>query len=234
MKDVILDWIPRHDERSREFPVRNLTAGRPRPKAMYWGNPKEWIDQGREGACVGFAWTNELLARPVVSKLPLPSNDFALNLYRSAQKVDQWEGEAYSGTSVLAGAKVAQLGGYITGYRWAFSIDEVLDALAFLGPVVLGVPWLESMYGTLPGGLVELSGRQVGGHAITATGFGSKEFRVSAAEGRTAKRREDVIRWRNSWGRSYGVNGDGFIKISDLEYLLKNNGEACVPVGRLK
>ena len=234
MSNKKLDWISRHDERSREFPVAPLTAGRPRPKAVYWGGPKSRLDQGREGACVGFAWTNELLAQPVVTKLPIHPNDFALNLYRSARKVDEWEGEAYAGTSILAGAKVTQMGGFISGYRWAFSIDEVLDALAFMGPVVLGIPWLESMYGTLPGGLVDISGKQVGGHAITATGYGVKSFPVSTLEGKRAKRTEEVVRWRNSWGKSYGVDGDGYIRVADLEYLLKGHGEACVPMGRLK
>lgn len=156
---------------------------------------------------------------------------FARNLYRSAQKVDEWEGEAYSGTSVLAGAKVAKLGGFISGYRWAFSVSDVLDGLAFVGPVVLGVPWLESMYVTGPGGLVSVSGSRVGGHAIVATGFGVKDFRVSGLVGRRAVQREFVVRWRNSWGSRYGVKGDGFIRLDDLALLLKQGGEACIPLG---
>lgn len=161
--------------------------------------------------------------------LPSEPNEFALNLYRSAQKVDEWEGESYEGTSVLAGAKVAKLGGYISEYRWAFSVDEVLDALAFVGPVVLGVPWFEGMYSTGPGGLVSVSGGQVGGHAILATGFGVRRFGGLFGRG---GRRELVVRWRNSWGVSYGVGGDGFVRVEDLAGLLKGVGEACVPVVR--
>lgn len=230
MRDVVLDWLPRHDERSRNFGVAPLTAGRPRPKSVYWGSPREILDQGREGACVGFAWTNKITSMPISAKLPLPGNTFALNLYHSAQKIDEWEGEAYSGTSVLAGAKVAKMGGYITEYRWAFSIDDVLNALATVGPVVFGIPWLESMYETLPGGLVEVSGSKVGGHAITATGYGTKDFPSTDPNSKSSKRREDVIRWRNSWGPTYGVKGDGYIRIADLETLLKDQGEACVPI----
>lgn len=230
MRDVVLDWIPRHDERSREFSVGPLTAGKPRPKSTYWGSPKEVLDQGREGACVGFAWTNKLLALPIRSKLPMPSNDFARNVYHSAQKVDEWEGEAYSGTSVLAGAKIVKMGGFITSYRWAFSIDDVLNALAFVGPVVLGIPWMDSMYSTAPGGLISVSGTKVGGHAITATGYGVRDFVVSTQDGRKAKQSLEVVRLRNSWGDDYGVKGDGYIQVADLEQLLKNKGEACVPV----
>lgn len=222
-------WIPRHDPQSLNYPVRAVTAGRKRPSQVWWGSPKEKLDQGREGACVGFAWTNELLALPVRSVLPQSGNDFALNVYRSAQKIDQWEGEAYEGTSVLAGAKVLQLGGWIQGYRWAFSVDEVLDALAFLGPVVVGVPWLEGMYETGEGGLVRVEGRQVGGHAILLTGFGWRRF-----GGRFGGERLFVVRWRNSWGGSYGVGGDGFVRVEDLGLLLRGVGEACVPVGRVR
>lgn len=226
-----LDWIPRFDEKSRDYPVRSLTAGKKRPGNIWWGSPKERLDQGSEGACVGFAWTNELLAQPVVVRLPQEANAFARNLYRSAQKIDEWEGEAYSGTSVLAGAKMAKMGGFITGYSWAFSIDDVLDALAFMGPVVLGIPWYESMYGTLPGGLIEVSGQRVGGHAILATGYGRKLFSGGIGTWR-ARNAEDVVRLRNSWGSSYGVKGDGYIRVADLARLLREGGEACVPLGR--
>lgn len=222
-----LDWVSRHDQHSKNYPVRYLTDGLKRPQAVWWGSPKPKLDQGREGACVGFAWTNKLLAKPSTVVLPSEPHAFALNLYRSAQKIDEWEGEAYEGTSVLAGAKVAKLGGFIEGYRWAFSVDEVLDALAFVGPVVLGVPWFEGMYSTGSGGLVSVSGAQVGGHALLATGFGVRSF-----GGRFRGRRELVVRWRNSWGSAYGVGGDGFVRVDDLGGLLRGVGEACVPVFR--
>lgn len=220
-----LGWVSYHDERSRNYPIRALTAGLPRPEQMYWRGPFFRLDQGQEGACVGFAWTNEILSKPVSSNVPRPLNDFALKFYKEAQKLDDWPGEDYEGTSVLAGAKQAQKLGYITGYRWAFGIEDVLDALAFTGPVVIGIPWYNDMYSTLPGGLVKVGGKLVGGHAITLTGYGNRKF----PGGLTL----DVVRWRNSWGRTYGVRGDGYIRVTDLANLLKQDGEACVPTGRL-
>lgn len=230
MHDRILDWRSNHDPRSREFSIAPLTASRPRPASTYWGNPRQVLDQGREGACVGFAWTNKLLALPLSTQLSTPPNDFARTVYRQAQKIDEWDGENYSGTSVLAGAKIVKGLGYISEYRWAFSIEDILNALAHVGPVVLGIPWLEAMYDTEPGGLVTVGGTKVGGHAITATGYGTRSFPVSAEPGRKATQTLDVIRWRNSWGPTYGVTGDGYIRVSDLETLLKGGGEACVPI----
>jgi hypothetical protein len=62
------------------------------------------LDQGKEGACVGFAWSHELAAYPVRVEV---DDEFARSkIYAEAQKIDEWPGEAYHGTSVLAGAKV--------------------------------------------------------------------------------------------------------------------------------
>lgn len=159
---------------------------------------------------------------------PDDPQEFARNVYREAQLIDEWPGEDYDGTSVLAGAKVMQRHGYLDSYRWAFSIDDVIDALLHLGPVVIGIPWYDSMYDTRPSGLVETGGTMVGGHCIVLTGY--QPGTIIMGEG--IRRRFDVVRWRNSWGRSYGVRGDGLIQVADLERLLSQRGEACVPMGR--
>lgn len=197
----------------------------PRQKRLWRAG--ERLDQGREGACVGFAWTAELLARPNEVRVP-DSDKFARELYREAQRLDVWPGEAYEGTSVLAGAKAAQKAGFIGEYRWAFSIDEVIDALVAIGPVVIGIPWYENMYETRPSGLVEVGGRLVGGHAITLTGY-HPGMRI---RGEGWWKRHEVIRWRNSWGEAYGRGGDGFITPDALERLLSDDGEACIPTQR--
>ena len=80
------------------------------------------------------------------------------------------------------------------------------------------------MYSTKPGGVVKVSGNVVGGHAILITGYVPKM--------RIGNTTQEVFRWRNSWGRDYGVNGSGWIKYKDLEKLLSENGEACVPMQR--
>lgn len=173
--------------------------------------------------CVGFAWSHELAAYPV--QVHDVSDSYAVTLYREAQLVDEWPGQSYEGTSVLAGAKVIQSRGLIDSYWWAFSVDEVLRALSRVGPVVLGIPWLDSMYSTRPDGLLDCSGRVIGGHAILARGLRLKSYLKGV--------KEPVVRLRNSWGPSWGTNrGDGFIRVSDLERLLKDNGEACLPQGR--
>lgn len=228
-EDRRLDWESRHDERSRNFPV---AAAMPTqlPEHQFWRRGPV-IDQGAEGACVGYGWTNELLAEPKGKRSadPLRAEAYAKDWYKAAQQIDEWEGDTYSGTSVLAGAKVGVGRKHYESYRWAFSIDEVRDAVLGLGPVVIGIPWYEAMYRTRRSGLVEVGGRKVGGHCILLTGY-HPQLRI-LGEGLTAK--HDVFEWFNSWGRSYGRAGRGLIEKATLASLLAEEGEACVPLNRL-
>jgi hypothetical protein len=237
MADRTFDWQSRHDPRSLNFPIRTAIGATVERRKRFWRPSNLRLDQGSEGACVGFGWTAELIAEPMAVKLGdlSASNRFARELYWQAQRIDEWPGENYEGTSVLAGAKTTRDGGYISGYRWAFGIDDVIDTLCSSaarggGPVVIGIPWFDGMYETRPSGLVEVSGHIVGGHCITLTGYhpGIRLWR----EGWT--KRFEVVKWRNSWGKDYGVNGDGYVKVEDLAMLLSGRygAEACVPMGR--
>ena len=62
----ILDRIARFDERSREWGIRKLQPGEPR---SYTWDCDTNLNQGNEGACVGFGWAQEAAARPVLSTL---------------------------------------------------------------------------------------------------------------------------------------------------------------------
>lgn len=222
-----LDWRPYFDPRSKEYGIREvIRQGSTVPRPVMWEEGVV-LDQGSEGACVGFAWTAELLTTPVrpeTQPLVASANRQAVRYYKRAQKLDQWPGEDYSGTSVLAGAKVIKEEGLIESYRWCFSVEEIRDAVINEGPVVLGIPWYESMYNTTRDGLVTIAGPQVGGHAILITGYSP----VKTIGGVTL----EVFRWRNSWGESYGVSGSGYITVKDLRRLMGEGGEACVPMGR--
>lgn len=228
MDEPVLNWIPRFDERSREFPIRAAIPTRPRKRNKFW-TPGPILDQGREGACVGFGWAAETLASPVRVDLsrvkepvPLYPNAYAKQIYSMAKKVDEWEGEDYEGSSVLAGAKAVTQLGLLKEYRWAFSINDVVDALIVRGPVVLGIWWHEGMY-EAPNGIVVPEGRIVGGHCITAVGFKLASPKLDG---------EDGIILQNSWGVDWGNRGLAEIRVSQLAALLDNDGEACVPYRR--
>ncbi len=198
--------------------------------------PKRWktgtvLDQGQEGSCVGHGWAAELIGSPRPHKVDAATGHrYAVDIYRRAQLIDEWEGENYDGTSVLAGAKVVRERGFIDQYRWAFNVEDVKDAVITQGPVVIGIPWYEDMYDTRESGLVEVGGPIVGGHCLTIVGY-HPGMRIN---GEGWNERHKVFRWRNSWGPDYGLNGDGLIRYEDLRDLLQDNGEACVSVGRNK
>jgi hypothetical protein len=232
--DPRLDRLPEFDDRSRNFSVALDPRFREKLKAKTWPMPIR-LDQGSEGACVGFSRAHDLACSP--SPVKGMTNDYAKQIYKIAQTLDEWPGENYSGSSVLGGVKAAQQLGYVGEYRWAFGIDDVLHALATVGPVVFGIPWLDSMFNTRPDGLLDCSGDVAGGHAIQGRSvhlptIGGVVNISRTWKGRTRRLRikssVPVVGLTNSWDYDWGVFGEAFIKADDLENLLNDWGEACI------
>lgn len=224
-EERVLDWRKSTDPRNLHhlYQLPTVIARRPRQ----WALPHLTPDQGRDGACVGFGWTNELMSSPTRIPIYDPAS-FALNLYREAQTEDEWQGENYDGTSVNAGAIVTRRRGYITGWRWAMTIDDVIDALITEGPVVIGIPWLDTMFHPDPeSGLLDCTGSVAGGHCVLAYRY-HPSMRVPGLPWRS---RYEIIGIHNSWGPAWGRNGNALIDAYDLARLL-DQGEAAVPTGR--
>ncbi len=231
----LLDRLVQFDDRSRAFSVGSIIE-QVNPRSYTWGCD-QYNDQGREGACVGFAWSHELSARPAVIRA---EHDIATRIYKRAQQIDQWPGEAYSGTSVIAGAKAVQelktsSGKQImTEYRWAFGLEDLVMALSWRGPAVLGVAWYEGMWRPDAEGLLHPTGPIVGGHAILARGV--KIVKVNPDEPSTwsnVNYDKSTVLLHNSWGKDWGVAGNARITFTELRALLREQGEACIPVTRL-
>lgn len=233
-RERVLDRVPQFDDRSRQFAA--VSPSDTRPFRSYTWSCDVYNDQGREGACVGFAWTHELAARPHIIRRDAK---FAQGIYHRARVLDPWPGEDYEGTSVLAGAKAVQElrnsddRPYFDQYRWAFGVKDALRVIGYAGPVVLGIDWHDSMYDPDVKGFVHPDGNVVGGHAILANGVKIVKLNKDlTATWDNLDKDKSFVRLHNSWGTGYGINGDAFITVRDFDALLRDGGEACVPFYR--
>lgn len=207
-----LDRVVHFDEKSKQYPIRTVVPQTPR--SYTWACPL-WLDQGSEGACVGFSWAHELAGKP--KPVINVSAKQAQAIYKAAQQNDEWPGEDYEGSSVLGGAKAVQAMGYLKEYRWAFGLQDLILAVGHAGPAVLGINWYEGMFEPDADGFVRPSGVVAGGHAILCIGVNVKG---------------KYFRLHNSWGRDWGQNGEAKITFDDLSRLLEEQGEACIPLAR--
>jgi hypothetical protein len=225
------------DERSRGFAAVSLLTTDPndvRTKSWYLN---QYLDQGVEGACVGFSIAHELAAHPFPVRNVTP--ELAQQIYKRAQKLDQWPGENYEGTSVIAGLKAArEINGkdgkpLIGSFRWAFGVKQVVQTLSWLGPVILGVKWFEGMFEPDATGFLNPTGQVTGGHAIMAQGVELRPVRYKPPrDWSEVDLDKSYVNLHNSWGREWGRKGRARIRLSDLDSLLKMQGEAAIPLER--
>jgi len=216
--DQRLGRLKSFDERSRAYGIRELHEGKP-VIGKGW-SVAHWLDQGYTSECVSYSWHHEALALPARA---IFDSDYAAEAaadrrFHEMQLIDEWPGEdPDGGTSVLAGAKVMRKHGYFDSYRWAFGLKDILLALSYEGPVVMGTDWYEDMYQPDTHGYVHPTGDNAGGHAYLLSSVSTYYRRVTI--------------W-NSWGRGWGMQGRAYLRWNDLERLLYDGGEACVPIGR--
>jgi len=222
-EDINLDRIIEFDEKSKEYPITSILKSK-KLRSYTW-RCNAWFNQGQEGACVGFGITHELSARP--AEVPSLSNSYARqSIYWEAQKTDPWDGGAYpganpfyEGTSVLAGVKIAQKLGWFESYRWSFGLEDLILGVGHNGPAVMGLRWYENMYNPDQDGFIIPTGKCVGGHCILCNGVNIKEKRFTL---------------HNSWGQTWGINGECYISFNAMEKLLNEQGEACFFIKRHK
>lgn len=207
------DWKPNHDPKSKNY--RAVTAITVSPRRSWtWQLRNPVLDQGQTGACVGHGVINAASTPHMQIVLPNPQQT-AFGMYYGSRYIDEWPGEDYDGTSVNAGCKLAVQFGLASGYKWCFGVEEVAQTILEKDPVIIGIKWRDSMFETSPSGKLDISGQVVGGHCVCVRGF---------------SRNKGSFLLRNSWGRSWGISGDGIISYDDLGTLLEDEGEAAILV----
>jgi len=206
-----LGRLRKDDGRDHDFLMSSVLKKAPIPKSgrKMWYNDVS-LNQGNTPTCVGHAWAGFLISQP---KRQFGVDPF--DIYREAQKVDEWPGNSYNGTSVRAGAKVLRKIGKLKSYRWAFDIKTTLNWLYNVGPVVVGTLWYTGMYRPNRAGLIRPTGRPDGGHAYILQGvdFNRKQVRIC-----------------NSWGINWGQRGRAWMYLGHLNKLIRQGGEICAAV----
>jgi len=187
------------------------------PKVLtqrYWDANGWWGDQGNTPQCVGYSWSHWLEDGPV-QQSGIPPIIKPFDIYKNAQKLDEWYGENYDGTSVRGAVKYLKNIGKVKSYYWAFDVQTLSETILKLGPVVVGTNWYNGMFYPNKNGLIKIGGQMVGGHAYLINGVDTKtkQFRI-----------------KNSWGKSWGKGGHAFISFNDMSRLIKENGEICLAI----
>jgi hypothetical protein len=197
------------DTRDLRFPMQVGASAAPLPAVKRW-RIGTVLDQGAEGACVGFACKHLLTAEPFIQT----HGPTAREIYFESRLNDEFDDRLVpEGTSVRAGLQTLRRHGLIVAFHWAPDLQTVLRYLATEGPVVVGSNW--HSYSTDFDGRVTFSGQPVGGHAWLCTGYDE---------------REKVLFGVNSWGPSFGKSGEFFVTFADMENQMHRHGAVVAGV----
>lgn len=188
------------------------------PELSDSGEIAQILDQGQEGACVGFSIAAAInrLRLNREPKAPLVSERM---LYTMAQKFDEWPGEDYSGSSIRGGIRGFWHNGVCLADSWPYDSsdpqgDLTADRSWQARDIALGAYYrlrrqLTDYHAALnetgvicasahvhqgwmraKEGRIERNGDRIGGHAFAIVGYDAEGFWV-----------------QNSWGPGWGLNG---------------------------
>lgn len=184
------------------------------------------------GSCTANAATallSVLLTHDACAAVGLDTTDavaaerWAIGLYADATKADEWLDytwpSADCGSSGLGVAKALRGRGLIDQYGHATNAEE-LCALLQTGPVLMGMPWYDAFFSPVSSTalLDEIPDWQqspvAGGHEVLITALES----VAEIEGDVSYK-HTVIRFQNSWTKSWGDNGSARMSLAVYEQL---------------
>ena len=228
-----LGFQPNRDPRhwmAYESPLRVEASER---TSKFWNMGPIRLDQNGDSSCVGYSGSHLLANGPNTQSDIIITNETADLCYREAQKRDPWPGESYEGSSVSGFAAYAKERGWVGDYFWAYDIQTTVNMVLERGPVLVGTTWYNSMFRTLPNGVIVLnpSSGVAGGHAYLINGVSLK---ADYGEGKIG-----YFRFQNSWGAEgspflkgppWGYLDKGYarIAIEDFTVLLEDDGEVLV------
>jgi len=191
-------------------------------------------DQGVEGTCVGFASATGM--KEYQEKIDY-NQQVTLSprfVYSECKKIDGFPGE--EGTTIRAAMKVLKRKGTCHEDFWPYrvpqtdrpkagaaqnakkfriktyarvrNLTQLKKTLKYNGPCVVGVYVFSSWSRMGDNGVIPLPNRYDqyrGGHAICVVGYDNKK---------------KLIKFKNSWGADWGVNGYGYISYQYIQWYM--------------
>lgn len=205
-----------HDERSKAFPAQLA----PNILDVKHNRVTPILDQGALGSCTGNAFVGVLGTEPRKRQTASLDEDLAVKVYSLATALDSYPGSYPPDDTGSDGLSVCEVGvqlGLIKGYDHAFGLEQTLLALS-LRPVMVGIPWYDSMFEPDDGAWIEIKpgATEVGGHELcldVCRPIGSKPY----------------VSFANSWGSAWGHHGRARMSFDTLGRLLSEWGDCTVP-----
>ena len=181
------------------------------PDAVENLSSKKWtcpvrLDQGNEGACVGFGGAHHMACHPWPQ---MTTEAIATFFYEGAQDNDEWAGDDYSGTSGNGLMRFLAKSGLIGTYYRVRDFDELCFLLSTKSAVSGGFQWKEGCFDPDRAGFIHYEGEVKGGHYVCINGV---DF-------------ENEFFWIvQSWGRNHGIRGEVKVSFADMRRMIADGG----------
>lgn len=221
--DLEVEWVPQereqlgrqlvHDPQSKAFPaVETVDRSQWVSKLIRIIDPRVNPNQCH-GECTGCAKAMQFNAVGNRVLGAVFDMDDAHQFYHLATQIDPFKGTwppEDTGSSGLASAKAAQKLGVGGEYRHVLNgADGVVELIQQNRVPSIGTWWYDGLYTLNAKGIIEPTGRKVGGHQFIARGYEVKR---------------DLVMIRCWWGRFR----DAFIKREHLNELILDGGDAHI------
>lgn len=202
-----------HDPRNLDYPTRGVLHTEDAPIVEKVWRRGGAYDQGQTPQCVAYTAKGMLNTAPFSAAEPYyrRSKYDPSTFYAGAQRMDEWPGEDYDGTSGRGVLRYLMSIGIITEYRWCFGLTDLLQTLSHHGPVSVGAWWKSGMWQPDSNGLVRYQGSRDGGHQFEAIGVHPKV---------------EEVEFMNTWSERWGLRGRFRMKFDQVDLMLADDADA--------